>query len=165
MAQTITQVAAISLMSIAAVFYMVGFICFKAACLNERNSTSTYGTLVGFRRYYTTDQWGDNGEDYAENKVGRVPVVAFKVENETVEIAAVKGYYSLTKADIGKQIKIRYRRFIGITMIIDDAQSVQNYNQLQNILFWTFMCVATIVFMLGFLAVIFLPKMLDSILF
>lgn len=162
MSQTLTQIATISLIFIAIAFYLAGFLCFRVAKLTESNSTSTYGTLVGFRRYYTTNKWGSNFVDYDDNKAGRVPVIALEINGENVAISAARGYYSLTKDDIGKRFKVRYRQFIGITMIIDDAQTVKNYNQLQNILFWTFMSVATILLAIGFLAHMYMPRVLGS---
>lgn len=162
MPQTVIKIATISLILIAAVFYLVGFLHFRTARLTERNSKSTYGTLVGFRTYYTTDEWGDNFVDNNENKKGRVPIVEFRVNGAMVQIAAATANYSLVKDDIGKQVQIRYRQFMGIVMIIDDDISLRDYNQLQNTLFWVFVSVATIVLILGILASIFLPKTFGS---
>lgn len=160
----ITQIAVISLILIATVFFLVGFLCFRVSRLTEENSTAGYGTLVGFRRYYVTDQKGDHSLEYDENKAGRVPVVRINIDGEQVDISAAAANYSLTKEDIGKQVRVRYRRLIGITMIIDDAKSLRNYNQLQNALFWTFISVAIIVFILGVLANAYLPGMLEIML-
>jgi hypothetical protein len=163
MPQTLSQIATISLLSIAAVFVFVGFIRFRLGRLNEHNSTSTYGTLVGFRRYYTSDQWGDSGEDYADNKPGRVPIVRIRIDGEEVDIAAVSGNATLSRTDIGKQVKVRYRELIGITLVVDSQKSLHNYNQLQNTLFVVFMCVGAILFILGVLAHFVLPEILGSL--
>lgn len=163
MFQTLTQIATISLITIAAVFVLVGFLRFRAGRLTEHNSTSAYGTLMGFRKYYVTDQWGDNSEDYIDNKRGRVPIVQISLDGEEVDIAAIATNKVLTSTDIGRQFKVRYRRFIGVTLVIDDDKnSLANYNQLQNTLFWVFMSVATIIFILGLVAYIVLPKVLGS---
>ena len=163
MPQTLVQIATLSLIIIAFVFYFTGVLMYRLTGLTKENGVSTYGTLVGFRRYYTTDQWGDNTEDYPENKPGRVPIVSFDLNGESVDIAAVASNYNLTKDDIGKQVKILYRKTIGIKMIVDDENSFNNYNQLQNTLFWVFMCIGTIMLVLGILAYVYLPKMIGGI--
>lgn len=165
MSQMLTQIATLSLVIISIVFYFTGFFLYRFSRITEENSVGTYGTLVGFRRYYTTDQWGDNTEDYPENRRGRVPIVNISLNGESVDIASVASNYSLTKDDIGKQVKIRYRRFIGIKLIIDDGDSLRNYNQLQNTLFWVFMSVATILLIIGIVAHFLLPKILGGIAF
>lgn len=162
MYQHITMIATLSLVFAAIAFYFVGFIHFKMK-LTERNSITTYGTLVGFRAYYPTDRHGNYAEDYLDNKKGRVPIVRFRVDEEMLDIAASRPDYSLEEEDIGKQVRVRYRRFFGITMVIDDARSLKNYNQLKTVLFWVLFSIATILLVFGILAYLCLPGIFENI--
>jgi hypothetical protein len=163
MPQTLTRIATISLILISAAFYFVGILRYFVFRLPENNSVGAYGTLVGFRKYYNnSDQIGDHSLDYSENKPGRVPIIKIRVDGEDLDIAASAANYKLTREDLGKRFKIRYRRFIGITLVIDDGQSLKNYNQLQTILAWAFISVATILLALGLLANSVLPKILSG---
>lgn len=163
MSQTLTQIVVLSLTFIAIAFALVGILRFQATRLTEKNSIGAVATLVGFRKYYSTDQWGDDTEDYPDNKPGRVPIVELKLDGEDVSIAAMVTNGKLTASDIGSQVKIRYRRFIGITLVIDDEQSIRNYNQLQNVLFWVFIAVAAILAILAVVANSVLPRILSGV--
>ena len=150
MPDTVIQIIVISLVVIAFAFFVAALIFFYTR-LTEKNSISTNGELVGFRRYYTTNQWGDNSIDYPENKKGRVPIIKITVDGEKLDIAAATFNYKLTKNDIGKQFRVRYRRFIGITLVIDDGDSVLKYNNKRMLLLWIFISMATIILMTSFL--------------
>ena len=155
----LTQIVVLSLVTIAISFYLVGCIKFLSR-LTPTNSISTYGTLVCFREYYRLDRSTRGGysfQDYPDNKAGRVPVVSFILDDESLDISAAASNYTLTKDDIGKQVRIRYRRNIGIVMMIDDERSLKKYNQLRNTLFWVFMCVATILLLMAIPAYFYLP--------
>ena len=160
----LTQIAVLSLVTIAISFYLIGCIRF-ASRLTPTNSISTYGTLVCFREYNRWDNSSRSGysfEEYPDNKAGRVPVVSFNVDGEILDISAAASNNTLTEDDIGKQVRIRYRRNIGIVMMIDDERSLKKYNQLRNTLFWVFMCVATILLLMAIPAYFYLP-ILDGI--
>jgi hypothetical protein len=158
----IMQIAALSLTVFALVFYLVGFLVFRAARLTSANSISACGKLVGFRKYYATDQWGDNSVDHTDNKAGRVPIIEIKLDGENVAIAAAAANYTLTGADIGKQVKVRYRRFIGVRLVIDEDKSIEKYNQLRNVLFWIFIGVATILLFVGIASHFYLQHILGN---
>lgn len=162
MPNIITQIITISFAIIALTFYLVGFFLFKRTRFTSDNSTSAYGTLVGFRRYYTTDQSGDNFVDYDDNKRGRVPIFIIKVNGEKLEISSAIANYNLGIEDIGKQFRIRYRRLIGIKLITDDEKSIRHYNQIQNTLFWILISVATVFLILGLGAYFYLPQVISK---
>lgn len=150
MSQTLILVIIISLISIAVVFIVVGFLRFRLGTLSESNSTRADGILVGFRHHYTTDQLGDSGEDYKENKRGHVPIVQISLDGEKVGIAAAVQNKTLTGSDIGKHVKVRYRRTIGVTLIVDDKESLYDYNKVQNILFWIFIVMSVLCLIIAF---------------
>ena len=158
MPEDITELATLISWMLSFVFYLVSFLHFYYPRLASKKSVCTVGTLVGFRIHYTTDEWGSNSIDYYENKRGRKPIVCFNFNGEYLRIGASAPDYSLTKDDIGKKVKIRYRRFLlGIEMVVDTDNAVEKYDRQKKILFWVFASIATSLLILGILAHIYLP--------
>ena len=155
----LTHIAVIALVTIAFSFYLSGCIQFGSR-LTLKNSISTYGMLVGFREYNRLDTSSNSeysSQDYLINKAGRVPVVRFSLDGEELDFAAEAPNDTLTKDDIGKQVRIRYKRGFGITMMIDDEKGLKKYNQLQCIVFWILIGIATIFLLMIIPAYLYLP--------
>ena len=162
----IVLIAVISLYLVSFVFGFIAVFFYGVSCITGKNSVSTYGTLVGFRKYYHSNDPGDNFVDCDENTRGSLPVFTFKIAGKgTVQAAAVVTNNQLNSADIGKQVAIRYsntgiRRITGINVIVDDAQSFRNYSQLQNTLFGVFISISIILLIFGIVANVYLSKLI-----
>ena len=150
MPDVILDIIILILFGIAISFYLAGFFGFYCSRLTIKNSVSTRGTLIGFRQYYLTDEY-DNSIDNSDNKKGRVPIFEIVINRKKLHIPT--NYYKneLTKADIGKQFKVRYRRFMGITLMIDEKEILMKHNKKKILIFLVFMIVATISLIVSFL--------------
>jgi len=111
----------------------MGICCFifSARKLTPKHSISTYGKLIGFSTYNTHSGMSKNY--YSEYKKGRLPVVVIKLDNELVDMSAMVTSSVLTTQDIGKNIKVKYRRNLGVALLIDDEEEIRKYNRAQNI--------------------------------
>ena len=163
MVKEITDIAIISLLLFSLSFCAIGFIRFRVLRLTERNSICAKGILIGFREYGENVRGNNIFHDYVENGKGRLPLIEIEVDGKIAHIASAISDYDLTSEDIGKQLAVRYRRGFGITLLIDDEMSIRNYNQLQNVLFWSFEAVAIILAILSIIAYKILPLILGNI--
>ncbi len=137
------------LISIGAVFMLVGWFMFSFLRLNPKLAIKATGNLVCFRQHLSTLHFSNNYTDYRENGPGRVPVLTIKLGRESFEISAAAADYSLTKADIGKPIRVCYQQKFGIILLIDNEKSIRNYIRLKNTLFWCFFAVGVILIAIG----------------
>lgn len=160
--QMLTQIATLSPMCLALAFILAAFLR-RVSILTVRNSICTYGTLVGFRRYRASEDVVTCSEDFLDNKKGCLPLIEFEIDGETAYIASSIRDKTLTRKDLGKQVKIRYREFIGVTMIIDEGDSMEKHNQREATFFWIFMGIATMFVFLGLIASTYLPGVLKNI--
>ncbi len=160
MDRSVILVAVLSLLLMALTFILTAFLRAGMRRLGEENSVSAWGELVGFRGYYTQELWGDNHVDEAENRAGLVPIVRIRLDGEFVDVAAAVPNFRLTGEDIGRQVKVRYRRGMGIILVVDDETGVRNYNRVQNTVFWALLSVGMLLLAAAVLAYIFLPGIL-----
>lgn len=137
------------LMSIGAVFILVGWFMFSFLRLNPESAIRATGNLVCFRQHLSTLHFSNNYIDYHENGPGRVPVVVMKLGKESFEISAAAADYSLTESDIGKAIRVRYQQKFGIVLLTDNERTMRNYIQLKKTLFWCFFAVGMILITIG----------------
>lgn len=156
-------IAILSLGMIAFVFGAVGILKYGFSKLNEKNSKETTAVLVGFREYNPAHRRYHYYDDYTENGKGRLPLLKMDIDGETVTVDAAISDYDLTGDDIGKTLKVRYRRGIALVVVVDDKISIQSYNKLQSILFWTLESIAIILVVLTVIAGLTLPNILNNI--
>lgn len=159
MYETIQLGVSISFITISMVFYLLALYSFKINYLTRKNGIKTKGTLVGFRKYYTSDEWGDNSVDYSHNSRGFRPIVNISIDGETVSISSVTPNLNLNKDDIGKTFKTIYRRGIGIKLIIDDEDSVEKYEKHQRILISIYTILATSFLIFGIVSYFYVSNL------
>ncbi len=156
-------IAVLSLSMLALVFGAAGILKYGFSKITKENSKKTTAILIGFREYNNSNirnRYYDYYDDYDENGKGRLPLLKMNIDGETVAIETAMSYYDLTSADIGKVLNVRYRRSIGLIVVVDDEISIQRYNKLQNIFFWIFESIAIILVILTIIAGLTLPKIL-----
>lgn len=163
MNNSLTLVITIAMGLMSVTFGLAGFMRYGFSQINEKNSTCTTAVLMGFRDYYKADKWNQYYDDYTENGKGRRPLLNMVIDGESVTIDAAISDYDLTSDDIGRTLNVRYRRGFAITVIVDDEISIQYYNRLQRILFWTLESIAAILLVLTILAYTVLPNILKAL--
>ncbi len=143
----------LSLFFMSIIFSSTGFIK-RAIRLTKSNSIESTATLVAFRDFRIADRHSKTYYDFSENGKGRFPLMALNCNGKLLYVAAAISDYDLTSADIGREFIIRYRKYMGITLLIDDDISWNNYNQLQNILFWTLQSFSIIFIVLNIIIIL-----------
>lgn len=146
----------IILISVGILFIFVAWLRFKYLVLNIRSSTERKGTLVSFRHYSSALRLGNNYTDYLENGKGYVPVVTLQVNGKLLELAAEWSDYSLSKDDINKSVSVIYQHKFGLMLLINDEQSIHDYFQMKNILFWSGMSIGIILIIVAAIVLILL---------
>lgn len=128
------QTVSLSLGAVGAAFLAAGILLYGFGRVTERNSVSAYGTLTAFRKYYGNTAIRDSGGiDYESNRGDRMPVVRILVDGEYLDIAAVTADKNLTEADIGRSIRVRYKKGFGISLVVDEHEAMKKYNRQQNV--------------------------------
>lgn len=143
----------ILLISVGTLFIFIAWLRFKYLVLNIRNATKSTGTLVSFRKYSSTIRLGNNYMDYLENGRGYVPVVVLRINGKLLELAAEWSDYSLSGDDLNKSVSVIYQHKFGLMLLINDEQSIHDYFQMKNILFWSGMSIGIILILLAAIVV------------
>lgn len=144
----------ILLISVGILFIFIAWLLFKYLALNIGDATKSMGTLVSFRHYSSTLRLRNNYTDYLENGKGYVPVVVLQINGKLLERAAEWSDYSLSGDNINKSVPVIYQHKYGLMLLINDEQSIHDYFQMKNILFWTCMSIGIILILLAVLIVI-----------